>query len=158
MMVDTSFIFYKNNVPFEFPQVFEGKWDSGSKTAITATPYTGHVLFINEMRFWATGDLAFSVGTMTIKHSAASGSNQYLEIVIADAEALLGMASEFRGFQFPASTYNVQGVIKFDPPVKLRQTTGQTMTISETTLTVAGSIWMSLHGWSMTETDYDEVT
>lgn len=158
-MVDTSFIFYKNNVPFEFPQVFREKWDSSSQTTLTATPYTGHILFINEMRFWASGDLAFSIGSMTIKHSVASGSNQYLTIAtITEEQELMALASELRGFQFPSGTYNVQGVIKFDPPLKMRQSTGQTMTVSETTLTVAGTLWMSLHGWSMTETDYDEVT
>ncbi len=156
-MVNTSFTFYKANIPFEYPQIFEGKWDSGSKTTITATPYTGHILFISELRFMATADLAFSVGSMIIQHSTAS-TNQYLETTITDAEELIGMANELVGFQFPASTYNVQGVIKFDPPLKMRQTLSQTMTISESTLTVAGTIWMSLHGWSMTETEYDEVT
>lgn len=156
-MVDTSFEFYKNNVPFEYPQIFEGKWDSGSQSTITATPYTGHILLINEMRFLATSDLAFSAGTMTIKHSAAS-SNQYLELTISEEEELFGLASELKDIQFPASTYKVHGVIKFDPPLKMRGTSSQTMTISASTLTVAGSIWMSLHGWSMTETEYDEVT
>jgi len=94
---------------------------------------------------------------MTIKHSSAS-SNQYLEITISDAQEFLGMANELRGFQFPSSTYNVQGVIKFDPPLKMRKSLGHTMTISASGLTVAGTIWMSLHGWSMTETEYDEVT
>jgi hypothetical protein len=155
-MVNTSFDFYKSNVPYQYPQIFNGKWDSGSTTTITATPYTGHMLFISELRFLATSDFALSAGTMTVAHSSAS-SNEYLSIEISEEEELFALASELKDIQFPASTYKVHGVIKFDPPPKMRQTSSQTMTISASGLTVAGSIWMGLHGWSMTENDFDEV-
>lgn len=158
-MVDTSFTFYKNNVPFEFPQWFKETWTSASKATLTAAPFTGHILFVKEMCFLTSQDFEISVGTMQLKHSDADGSNQYFQHDFATANELFSACEETHAFTHPSGTNEIHGCLKFDPPIKLRQSTSKTFTIAdENSVTIVGTIEMTLKGWSMTETDYDEVT
>jgi hypothetical protein len=157
-MVNTSFTFYKNNVPFEFPQWFKETWTSSSKVTLTAAPFTGHILFVRELCYMISQDFEISVGTMRMKHSDADGSNQYFQYDFATANELISASASVHPFIHPSGTNEIHGRFTFDPPIKLRQSTGKSFTVADQgSVTIVGSIEMTLRGWSMTETDYDEV-
>lgn len=160
-MVNTSFDFYKDNIPWGKPVKVKGKWDSSNQVETKAEPQTGYVLFVRELSFVMTQDFALSGASayMRIQHSSATGSNEYTRLDIAEEQELLAACEgAVREIAIPSSTTNIHGTITFDPPVKCLQSDTEYFTvIEEATLTVAGTIWFTISGWQFTETEYNEV-
>lgn len=160
-MVNTSFDFYKDNIPWGKPVKVQGKWDSSSQPETKAEPQTGYVLFVRELSFVMTQDFALS-GTsafMRIQHSSADGTNEYLRLDIAEEQEILAACEgAVREVAIPSGTTNIHGTIKFDPPVRCLQSGPEYFTvIEEATLTVVGTIWFTISGWQFTGTEYNEV-
>ena len=160
-IVNKSFDFYLNNVPWGYPVKVKGKWDSSNQAETKAEPQTGYVLFVREISFVMTQDLAFS-GTsayMRVQHSGADGSNEYTRLDFDEAQEILAACEgAVREVAIPSGTTNVHGTIKFDPPVKCLQSESEYFTvIEEAALTVVGTIWFTISGWQFTETEYNEV-
>lgn len=160
-MVNTSFEFYKNNIPFGKPVKVSGKWDSSNQVETKAEPQVGYVLFVRELSFVMTQDLAFSGASayMRIQHSGADGTNEYTRLDIDEAQELLAACEgAVREITIPSGTTNIHGTIKFDPPVRCLQSGPEYFTVvEEATLTVVGTIWFTISGWQFTETEYNEV-
>ena len=160
-MVNTSFEFYKDNIPWGKPVKVKGKWDSSNQVETKAEPQTGYVLFVREISFVMTQDFALSgtLAFMRIQHSSADGTNEYLRFDIAEEQELLAACEgAVREITIPSGTTNIHGTIKFDPPVKCLQSGPEYFTVIEVpTLTVVGTIWFTISGWQFTETEYNEV-
>jgi len=163
-VVDTTLAIYLDNVPFGYPYFSEFKtWNSSNKATLTATPETGFVLFVKEVRFVMTVSLAFSSGKFHIKHSGSGENQPELDIEIDDSEQILHLADgdlQHLEFPFPMSTYLKKGRIPFNPPVKLLDDLTETLTINDDAslpLTISGgSIVWNIVGWQMTEAEYSE--
>jgi hypothetical protein len=160
-MVNTSFQFYKDNISYGYPVKVKGKWDSSNQAETKAEPQTGYVLFVREISFVMTQDLAFSGASayMRIQHSSATGSNEYTCLDIDEAQEILAACEgAVREVAIPSGTTNIHGKIEFDPPVKCLESESEYFTvIEEATLTVVGTIWFTISGWQFTETEYNEV-
>lgn len=160
-MVNTSFEFYRDNIPFGKPVKVSGKWDSSNQTETKAEPQVGYILFVRELSFVMTQDLAFSGASayMRIQHNSADGSNEYTRLDIDEAQELLAACEgAVREVAIPSGTTNIHGTIKFDPPIRCLESASEYFTvIEEATLAVVGTIWFTISGWQFTETEYNEV-
>ena len=157
-MVTSSFPFYKDNIPYGNHLEVGDLWNSGSKPTITVTPITGHIAFVKEIRFIASDDFAISAGSMIIKHSLADGSNKYLQLTIDSEQKFMASASEITTFDMPSATTWLKGVRELKTPEKIRSSGSETFTISESAVTIAGSIYLEIVGWTWLESSYNEAT
>lgn len=157
-MVDTTLEIYKQNVPFGLPKIVKDKWDSSDQPEIQMAPESGYILLVRGVSWLLTQDFELSVGSMRMEHSKADGSNAYFRLDFAEANELLAMSNQANILvEHPISTTELIGAFDFFPPIRCRSSQNEYFTIiEEGTLTVVGDIFLTVHGWQMTETEYDE--
>lgn len=158
-MVDTTLEIYKQNVPLGLPKIVKDTWDSANQPEIQMVPESGYILFVRGVSWLMTQDFELSVGSMRMEHSEADGSNTYFRLDFAEANELLAMSNEANILvEHPTGTNELIGSFCFFPPIRCRSSkNNQYFTIiEEGTLTVVGDIFITVHGWQMTETEYDE--
>lgn len=158
-MVDTTLEIYKQNVPFGYPKIVKGEWDSSVQPEIKVEPATGYIMFVKRISFKMTDTFELS-GTnayMRMEHNKADGTNVYQRLDFADSDELLAMCESVSSVGKPASTTHVVGAFDFSPPIRCRQSLSEYFTIiEEGSLTVAGDIFITVHAWQMQETEFDE--
>ena len=156
-MVNKSFDFYKDNLPFGYPVIRHAEWSNGSTTELDVAPETGYILFVKNITFIMTQDFAISAGDLTIGHSDASAPNDVLTIDHQDL--LLSMENISALVAFPSGTNKVTGGWKYHVPVRCKDSDSESFEIKEkTALTLVGNIHFTVHGWQMLESAYNEVT
>ena len=155
-MVNTSFEFYRDNLPYGYPVIQQVKWDSGSQTELDVTPESGYIMFVKGVSFMMTQTFDISAGDLTIGHSSATAPNDV--ITIDDPDQLLAMCESNILVAFPSGTNKITGSWCFHPPVRCDASASESFKISEgSALTLAGEITFTVHGWQMLKTDYTEV-
>jgi hypothetical protein len=157
-MVNSSFPFYKDNIPYGHPFGVGDVWNSGTKPTITFTPVTGYVGFVKYIKFHATLTFDITAGAMIIKHSLGDGSNEYFYASIGSGEELLVKACDITAYAWPTGQNKIGGVLELPAPVKCFSSAGHTFTISDSSSTVAGEINLEICGWQWLESEYNEAT
>ena len=157
-MVDTTLEIYKQNVPMGIPKIVKDTWNSASKPEIQMVPESGYILLVRGVSWLFTQDFELSVGSMRMEHSKADGSNVYPRLDFAEANELLAMSNQATILvEHPVSTNELVGAFDFQPPIRCRASQSEYFTIiEEGTLTVVGDIFITVHGWQIEESEYDE--
>lgn len=157
-MVNKSFDFYKDNLPYGFPVIAQTTWEASDVTpTLDVAPETSYILFVKSISYIMTQDFAISAGDLTIGHSDAAAPNDVLTIDHEDQILSLGGVGGLEAF--PTGTNKVFGEWKFDPPIKCDAASSESFEIKEgSALTLVGHIHFTVHGWQMLKTDYEEVT
>jgi len=157
-MVNKSFDFYKDNLPYGFPVTKQVLWTTVSKPELEVSPETSYILFVKEITYFMTEDFDISAGTLRFTHSDEAAPNSPIDITEADQLVALGEASVL--VVFPTGTNKISGGFKYNIPVKCDASATESYKITqESAVTVsAGHLHITVHGWQMLKTDYEEVT
>lgn len=155
-MVNKSFDFYKDNLPYGYTVIRHVEWDSATQPALDVAPEVGYILFVKGISFIMSQDFAISAGTMKIGHSLFAAPHEIIEIT--DADQLLAFCEVVGLFAFPSSTNKIQGSWCFHPPERCdADSTESFKIIEDPAVTIVGNIILTVHGWQMTKTEYNEV-
>lgn len=157
-MVNTSFEFYRDNLPFGYPVIRKVTWTNASHTELDVAPESGNILFVHGISFLMSQDFAISAGDLTIGHSSATAPNDV--ITITDEKEFLALCDSSILAAFPSGTNQLNGSWCFKPPVRCRNSDAESFEIKEgNSITIsAGTLIMVVHGWQMAESEYNEVT
>jgi len=156
-MVNKSFDFYKDNLPYGHSVIRQVKWDSAAQPALDVAPEVGYILFVKGISFVMSQDFAISAGTMKIGHSLFVAPHETIEIT--DADQLLAQCEAVGLFAFPSGANKIHGSICFNPPEQCDADSTESFKILEDpAVTMTGDIILTVHGWQMTKAEYNEVT
>jgi hypothetical protein len=121
--------YYHYNMPRGQAEVEQTVWDSGSQATVTIQPATDKANYVGYIKLLISEDFTMQVGDIITLLITAYGTTQTLEVttagVIADDIAQMigwGDAEMFEDVTLGATHY-FKSVIKFKPPVYLRNST-----------------------------------